>query len=531
MTTRKTPGNWYRFAARAFFAAAAATSSVGLLSPLAAQGEESRAKAAALMAADSITNEELKELVDVLADDTFEGREAGSRGGQAAGNYLVQRFTELKLQPAGDKGTFYQGFRASNRNILGMMEGSDEKLKHEVIIIGAHYDHVGYGRPGNSYGPFGLIHNGADDNASGVAGLLEVAEGLNQLPERPKRSILFALWDAEEAGLIGSRYWLSTPTLDLARIKLKINTDMIGRLRNDKLEIYGSRTAPGLRRLVSEQNQHVGLNIDFTWKMKEDSDHWPFYARSIPTLMFHTGLHDNYHRPSDDTHLLNVEGIREVSRLMTLTLIELANAETAAPFREMSKRESPDVQIQKEQPVRHGPPRFGVSWRIAKDAPAAITAITPASPAEQAGLKVGDQLLSFNGLPINDEPTMRLQLLAAAGECTFEVQRAGEETPRSIKVTPAGQPIRVGITWREDDGEPGVMLLTQVVPGSAAEVAGMKLRDRIYALNGQSFATGNDFSTLLATAESPFNLLVERGGKLQTVKVEPLPAARTQQAQ
>jgi len=530
MTTHKTPGNWQRFAAKAFFAASATIASCGLFPPQHAAAEDARAKAA-LMAADSITKEELKELVDVLADDTFEGREAGSRGGQAAGNYLVQRFTELKLQPAGDKGTFYQGFRVSNRNILGMMEGSDEKLKNEVVILGAHYDHVGYGRPGNSYGPFGLIHNGADDNASGVAGLLEVAEGLNLLPERPKRSILFALWDAEEAGLIGSRYWLSTPTLDLSRVKLKINTDMIGRLRNDKLEVYGSRTAPGLRRLVSEQNQHVGLNIDFTWKMKEDSDHWPFYARSIPTLMFHTGLHDNYHRPSDDTHLLNVEGIREVSRLMTLTLIELANADAAAPFREMSKRESPDVQVQKEQPVRLGPPRFGVSWRIVKDSLAAITAITPASPAAQAGLKVGDQLVSFNGQPVSEEPAMRLQLLAAAGECVFEVKRAGEEMPLAIKVTPAGQPIRVGITWREDDGEPGVMLLTQVVPGSAAEAGGLKLRDRIYSLNGQSFASGNDFSTLLATSEAPLNFLVERTGKLQTVKVEPLPAGRTLQAQ
>jgi hypothetical protein len=485
---------------------------------------EANAKAAALAAADSITQAELKELVDVLADDTFEGREAGSRGGHASGNYLAKRFTELKLAPAGDKDSFFQGFRGTSRNILGLHEGNDEKLKHEVIIIGAHYDHVGYGRPGNSYGPFGYIHNGADDNASGVAGLLEVAQGITQLPERPRRTILFALWDAEEAGLIGSRYWLSTPTLDLSRVKLKINADMIGRLRNQRVEIYGSRTAPGLRRLVSEQNQHVGLNVDFTWKMKEDSDHWPFYARSIPTLMFHTGLHDNYHRPSDDTHLLNLEGIREVSRLMTLTLLELANAESLAPFREQSKRESPEVQVQKEQPVRAGQPRFGVSWRITADAPATITALTPGSAAHQAGLLIGDQLLSFNGQPVPDETTFRLQLLAAPGECTFEVRRPGVEGVQTIKVTPSGQPIRVGITWREDDGEPGVMLLSQIVPGSAAEVAGLKLKDRIYSLNGQSFADGNDFSAQLSSATAPLNFLVERGGKLQTVRVDPLPS-------
>ncbi len=524
MTTLKTHNNWPRFAAILF--AIGASSGLACLSTSTASAEEARAKAAALMAADTITKEELKVFVDTLADDTFEGRETGSRGGLASGAFLAKQFTELKLQPAGTQGSFFQPFQGSSRNILGMMEGSDEKLKHEVIILGAHYDHVGYGRAGNSYGPFGYIHNGADDNASGVAGLLEVVEALNQLPERPRRSILFALWDAEEAGLIGSRFWLSTPTIDLKRIKLKINADMIGRLRNQKVEIYGSRTAAGLRKIISEQNQHVGLNLDFTWKMKEDSDHWPFFARSIPTLMFHTGLHDNYHRPSDDTHLINVEGIREVSRLMTLTLLELANADTLAPFREASKRESPEVQVQKEQPVRTSPPRFGVSWRIVDNTPPVVTSITPGSPAEKAGLRVADKLNAFQGQAIPDEHTFRLQLLAAEGESSFEITRAGEVKPLLLKVTPAGLPIRVGITWREDDGEPGVMLVTQIVAGSAAELGGIQLKDRLHALNGQSFATGKEFSSLLTTAAAPLTFLVERTGKLQSIKVQPLTATQ-----
>lgn len=485
------------------------------------KAEEVTAKAAALAAADTITKDELKGFVDVLADDTFEGRETGSRGGTAAANYLAKEFSELKLTPAGDRGSFFQGFQGISRNILGMLEGSDEKLKHEVIIFGAHYDHVGYGRAGNSYGPFGYIHNGADDNASGVSGLLEVAEGLNQLPVRPRRSILFALWDAEEAGLIGSRFWLSTPTLDLKRVKLKINADMIGRMRNNTVEVYGTRTSPGLRRIISEQNQHVGLNLDYTWKMKEDSDHWPFFARSIPAIMFHTGLHDNYHRPSDDAHLLNVDGIREVSRLMTLTLIELANAETLAPFREASKRESPEVQLQRERPVLPSPPRFGVSWKIVEGVPT-ISAITAGSPADKAGLKMGDRLNAFQGQPLPDEVVFRQQMLVAEGECTFQVTRAGTAEPLTIKVTPVGNPIRVGLTWREDDGEPGVMLVTQIISGSAAEVGGLKLKDRIYSLNDHTFASGKEFSSLLSSAESPLTLLVERNGKLQTLKVQPL---------
>lgn len=525
--TIQTPHPWRRFAARSTFCAAVAWSALGGWGPgqpdlRTARAEDARSKAAALLAAESITKEELKEFVDTLADDTFEGRETGSRGGHAAAAFLAKQFTELKLAPGGDRGSYFQAFQGSSRNILGMMEGSDENLKHEVIILGAHYDHVGYGRPGNSFGPTGYIHNGADDNASGVSGLLEVVEGLNQLPERPRRTIMFALWDAEEAGLIGSRYWLSTPTIDLKRVKLKINADMIGRLRNNNLEIYGSRTFAGMRRLISEQNAHTGLNIDFTWKMKEDSDHWPFYARSIPTIMFHTGLHDNYHRPSDDSHLINTEGIREVSRLMTLTLLEIANADNAAPFREASKRETPEVQLQREQPVRPNPPRFGVAWRISENGPPVVTAVTPGSPGEKAGIRPGDKLLSFQGKPIPDDRNFRLQLLAAETESVFEISRAGIEKPLAIAVTPNGPPIRVGVTWREDDGEPGVMLVTQIVGGSAAEVGGLKLKDRIYSLNGRTFATGKDFSQLLATSEAPLTFMVERMGRLQSIKVEPL---------
>jgi hypothetical protein len=537
--THSSPPRWQRIArffAHSVRAALVATTTWSVLSGggaglpwgCTAYGEEINAKSAALLAAETITKDELKDFVDVLADDTFEGRETGTRGGHAAAAFLVKQLTELKLTPAGDRGSFYQAFQGHSRNVLGMMEGSDETLKNEVIILGAHYDHVGYGRPNNSFGPTGYIHNGADDNASGVAGVLEVIEALNHLPSRPRRTILFAFWDAEEAGLIGSRYWLSTPTIDLQRVKFKINADMIGRLRNNNLEVYGTRTAAGLRRLISEQNVHTGLNIDFTWKMKEDSDHWPFYARSIPTVMFHTGLHENYHRPSDDAHLINAEGIREVSRLITLTLLEIANADTVAPFREASKRETPEVQLQREQPARPSPPRIGVAWRMVENGPPVVTSITPGSPAEKAGIRPGDQILSYQGEPITDEHTFRLRLLAAEGEITFELRRAGVEAPLAISLVPNGRPIRVGLTWREDDGEPGTMIVSQVVPGSAADVGGLKVRDRIYRLNGETFATTEDFSRLLATAESPLTFVVERSGRLQSIKVEPLPRTQPQ---
>src|SRR5262245_28913751 len=229
------------------------------------------------LAAASITTEELKGHVDVLADDTFEGREAGSRGGHAAARYVLQAFERHGATPAGESGSYFQSFHGASRNILGLVEGSDPRLKDEVIVIGAHYDHVGYGRSNNSFGPLGYIHNGADDNASGVAGMLEVLEAVKRLPIAPRRSMLFAAWDSEEGGLNGSRYWVSRPTVSLARVVLAINLDMIGRMRNGRLEILGSRTAPGLRRLASEANSESPTAMVFDWKLKADSDHWSFY--------------------------------------------------------------------------------------------------------------------------------------------------------------------------------------------------------------------------------------------------------------
>src|SRR4029079_3833841 len=179
-------------------------------------------------AAASITKGELKTYVDVLADDTFEGRETGSRGGRVAAHYIMKALEQLGATPVGDGGTYFQPFQANSRNILGFVEGSDPRLKEQVLVIGAHYDPVGYGSARNSYGPTGYIHNGADDNASGVAGLLEVLDAVKRLAQSARRSLLFAFWDSEEGGLHGSRHWISRPTVPLAKVVLDINIDMIG---------------------------------------------------------------------------------------------------------------------------------------------------------------------------------------------------------------------------------------------------------------------------------------------------------------
>jgi hypothetical protein len=475
-------------------------------------------------AANSITKDEVQQFVDTLADDSFEGREAGSRGGRAAGNFLMKEFEKLGLAPAGNGATYFQDFGRSSRNVLGLVVGSDPGLKSEVIVLGAHYDHVGYGRATNSFGPVGYIHNGADDNASGVSGVLEVAEAIRLLPAPPRRTILFALWDGEEQGLLGSQHWLANPTVDRSRLVLAINMDMIGRLRQSRLEVFGTRTLPGSRRTFSQANRDLNLDIDFSWLMKSDSDHWSFFSRSIPSIMLHTRLHENYHRPSDDAHTVNAAGIEAVSRLALLALLELADREQLGKFRDESRREHQGTRAWLEQPVAHQPPRYGIPFQAQGDPPRfVLTGVSPGSPAEKAGLRAGDRLVAFQSAPINDEQQFRLALLAADGETTFTVERAGVERPLEIKIRPAGTPIRVGITWRGDDAEPGTVLITQVVYGSPAHVADLQIRDRVYAVNGQSFASQDAFARLLANLPGPLALEIERQGQVKTVKLDVVP--------
>jgi hypothetical protein len=371
--------------------------------------------------------------VAALADDAFEGREAGSRGGRAAGAYIVEAIDHLGLEPAGDAGSFYQPF-GSMRNILALARGSDPAVADELVIVSAHYDHVGYGNASNSYGPFGFVHNGADDNASGVAGLIEIAEALQALPSHPRRSILLAFWDGEEKGLLGSYHFLRVrpePLRDF-RIVFCINLDMIGRLRGERVEVYGSRTSPGLRALTVATNNRAGataLELAYVWKIDPDSDHYPFIERQIPTLMFHTGLHDNYHRPSDDVHLVNLAGLEPVARLTFATAVAIADEDgEPRPFRTDCRRESESAQRMLEAMAAGGRRgRWGIGTRgdAAEPQSPVVVRVAADSPAARGGLIVGDRIVLIDGEELVDQNDMVRRLGTAGRKVTIVVDRRG----------------------------------------------------------------------------------------------------------
>lgn len=400
-------------------------------------------------ALESITTDELYHYVEVLADDVYEGRAAGSRGGHAAAQWLVQQLRPFDLTPAGADGDNIQKFSDDCRNILVLQRGDDPEIQDEVIVVGAHYDHVGYGSSDNSFGPIGKIHNGADDNASGTSALLETIEALARTGLKTRRSILFAFWDGEERGLIGSRYWLSHPTLPIERVKLNITLDMVGRLRDERLYLMGSRSGYGLRRLFSDPVDD-SLALDFSWEIKANSDHWPFIEHRIPIALLHTGLHSDYHRPTDDMEKINRQGLREVCRYLLASLVRVANEDRLPTFRDAVRRESESMRHTLEQPLPRAsltswpsdqpPPRLGIFWRDDDAEPGSVflVRVVDGTPAASAGLEVGDRIDELDGHSFPNaavfQDEIHLLLESARPDIKMLVERRGHLRTVSVKM-------------------------------------------------------------------------------------------------
>jgi C-terminal processing protease CtpA/Prc len=266
------------------------------------------------------------------------------------------------------------------------------------------------------------------------------------------------------------------------------------------------------------------LLFDFDWHMKADSDHQPFFVAGVPVLMLHTGLHPDYHRPSDKADKVNSDGLKLVSQLLFRTSLDLADEANRPKFRTAAREESPGNEPIVEQlaPVPAG--RLGLGWDEAKaeQGIVQVASVAPGSAAEKAGLKPGDQILNYADHEIKGIQQLRQLVLATRGAVPIKVIRAGSDQPLEMSVEPTGLPVSIGLAWRVDDAEPGSVLLVGITPGSPAELAGLKLYDRIYEVNGRRFSSGDEFRQKTSSLPSPLELLTETDGKTHAVVVDRL---------
>lgn len=292
----------------------------------------------------TITPDDMRARIGILASDAWRGRATPSPGLDSAAAYIAREFERFGLKPAGDGDSYIQRYRIGRErapNVVGILEGSDSTLKNTYIVLSAHIDHLGTGSPvrGDS------IFNGADDDASGTSAVLEVAEALASLPERPKRSVVFLGVSGEERGLLGSAYYSEHPTVPLKSIIANINIDMIGRNAPDTLAAIGAQftTLGQLAAMVAAANRDVGLTvIDDPWPQERlffRSDHFNFARKEIPAIFFFSGLHEDYHQPSDQVERIDADKAARVARLAFYLTQELANSSTKPEWTSEGLRE------------------------------------------------------------------------------------------------------------------------------------------------------------------------------------------------
>ena len=287
---------------------------------------------------ESITSADVKRRVEIIADDSMGGRNTPSRGLEATARYIAAEFGRIGLTPRGDAGTFVQRYpipgaqpnqpQRTAPNVVGVLEGSDPVLKNEYIVLSAHMDHVGVGAPVNG----DSIYNGADDDASGTAGVLELAEALSQPGARPKRSVVFLTVSGEEHGLWGSAWFSEHPAAPIAQIVADLNIDMIGRNWKDTIVVIGkehSDLGTTLNR-VNRAHPELGMRaIDDLWPEENfyfRSDHYNFARKGVPALFFFNGTHPDYHGPDDEPNRIDAEKEARIVRLIYLITQEVGNA-------------------------------------------------------------------------------------------------------------------------------------------------------------------------------------------------------------
>jgi len=322
-----------------------------------------------------------------------------------------------------------QHTEAETENVAAVLEGQGPQAD-ETIVIGAHYDHLGLLGAGSSSPGRQAIHNGADDNASGVSVMIEVARSLASRPQKLNRRVLFLAFTAEERGLLGSSHYVRNPLFPVEKTVAMLNLDMVGRLRDDKLVIAGVGTAKRFDTLLERINRHYGFRLTKKSSGRGPSDHASFYARQVPVMHFFTGIHKDYHRPSDDFEKLNIAGMRRISELVTEIAVELANAGmrpqyvAAAPAAARSGGGRPSF---------GSIPDFGRS-----DSGYALSGVIGGGPAERAGLRAGDLVVKFGSDKIGnlDDFDAVLRKHKAGDRVGVVVRRGDQELTFEVTLDP-----------------------------------------------------------------------------------------------
>jgi aminopeptidase YwaD len=345
--------------------------------------------------------------IDYLASEPLAGRLTGTPGNDSAAAYLARRYRALGLRPLSpgylQKFVAHPPVRAgrtvalATQNVFALLTGRDPALRGEYVVIGAHFDHLGTSTE-NALDPEAgaIARPGADDNASGTAAVVELARLFAARPAR--RSIIFVNFSGEEEGLLGSEYFVEHSPVPIDSMAAMLNFDMVGRLRNDRVIVYGVATATEFPALLDRANIPPRLNIAAQGDGFGPSDQSSFYAKSIPVLYFFTDLHSDYHRASDTPEKINGAGEARVVALAERMVRDIADAparptyvRVAAPVQSTGAREGSEVYLGSIPDMAGG------------GAPGLrLTGVRAGSPADVAGIKGGDVIVEFGGKAVND---------------------------------------------------------------------------------------------------------------------------------
>jgi hypothetical protein len=315
--------------------------------------------------------------------------------------------------------------KRATQNVIGLIEGTHPMLKHQYIVVGAHFDHLGLGGKGTSSRMPDTIavHNGADDNASGVASMLEIAQKL--AGNQQQRSILLVAFGAEELGLLGSRYFVENPLVPTDSIVAMINIDMVGRLSPERsIQIGGVKTSIESEGIIDKISTTYNFNIAKSPEGYGPSDHASFYGKNIPVFFITTGPHTDYHTPNDKIGSINFEGLVDVSKFISSLVSDLASLPHKLSFQEAGPKASP---------TRHGRDlkvRLGIMPDVSgtSNNGLRVIAVTENNPAWVAGIKKDDIIIAINGQSIGNvqDYMFRLKDLKPRTTITVEVKRNGE---------------------------------------------------------------------------------------------------------